>query len=88
MKSGNTAEDAKRERAPVSMDEGAIEELFGQLWYIPSESNQVRVGKPTCLVWIRKELVENRGFTERDCYPATRRELFGEARFVSLRGSK
>ncbi|GJN00206.1 hypothetical protein PR202_ga17620 [Eleusine coracana subsp. coracana] len=55
-------------RAPVVEELGDIEEFYGQLWHIPS-TQQDKVGKQT-LVWIKKQLVDEKSFTLADCHPA------------------
>jgi hypothetical protein len=58
---------------------GAVEDFFGQLWYIPAVSpslgGQVRVrhrglpGNGDSLVWIRKDLWESKTFEAGGCFP-------------------
>ncbi|CAN6216897.1 unnamed protein product [Urochloa humidicola] len=54
--------------------EGAIQEFFGQLWFVPDPApsrGRVRRGETTRseLVWIRKEKLESGDFAAQDCFP-------------------
>ncbi|TVU07127.1 hypothetical protein EJB05_47168, partial [Eragrostis curvula] len=65
--------------AATEVEEGAIEEFYGELWYIPlsppRSSNSPRVREPVKardggrLVWIRRELWESKKFGAEDCHP-------------------
>jgi hypothetical protein len=61
----------------VTEQEGeSIEELFGQLWLVPKSGN-LRVPNPGdhgggTLVWIRKELVQQRRIRSEVCFPVSR----------------
>ena len=59
---------------------GAIEEHFGQLWYLLSSSQPTASQGPRVLdggervrnlVWTQRDLWEKREFKIKDCYPAT-----------------
>lgn len=62
-------------------EEGAIQEFYGQLWFVlgcystvTDLDRRVRVRdgreKVKDLVWIRRELWESKSFEIKDCYPA------------------
>ena len=54
-------------------EEGDVEDLFGQLWFIPSASpspcGRARVCRKENLVWIRKDLWDSKSFEPSDCHP-------------------
>lgn len=69
-------------------EEGAIEEYFGQLWFLPSHpqsaASRSRPRVPDGgdrvrnRVWIRKDLWERREFDIEDCYPASEKVKWSE----------
>jgi hypothetical protein len=50
-------------------DERAVEEFYSQLWEKVEAVSPAEKRRSGVLVWIRKELVERRCFSEIDCYP-------------------
>ncbi|TVU25198.1 hypothetical protein EJB05_27686, partial [Eragrostis curvula] len=64
-------------------EDGVVEELYGELWYIPNSPSdspadiaRVRVAERASdggsLAWIRKDLWESKKFEAADCHPVTR----------------
>lgn len=67
---------------PGELDEedGDIEDLFGQLWFIsstsPSPCGRARVHEGGDLIWIRKDLWDSKQFEVRDCFPVGASDLW------------
>jgi len=57
----------------LEVEEGEVEDIFGQLWFIPSASpsscGRARVCKGENLVWIRKNIWDSKHFEPSDCHP-------------------
>ena len=68
-----TKEKGSGRSTPPEDDEGATQEFYGQLWFVPDSSPSLpRVwrGKVAAenLVWIRRDLWEKKSFGVDDCY--------------------
>jgi hypothetical protein len=59
---------AKLSDEEASREGGEIEELFGQLWWVPSSPPPRVSHQPLNQCWIRRELWGSRSFTAKDCY--------------------
>jgi hypothetical protein len=65
----------------------AEEEFYQQLWVCPARTGtRVRDNPPT-LVWVRKDLVDQRKFIEGDCYPLLDGDTPSLVRECSLKGT-
>jgi hypothetical protein len=49
------------------LKEWVEEEFYEELWMCPEKGTRIRKSPPT-LVWVRRDLVDKRNFTEGDCY--------------------
>jgi hypothetical protein len=57
---------------------GSIEDLFGQLWFVPAPSPPPRVSPRASLVWIERRLWEKGVFAAADCFPVSKSDVLSE----------
>jgi hypothetical protein len=68
------------------MTEDRVEnEFYGQLWSCPEGISQNQYTKPQTLVWIRRDLFEQRRFSEQDFFPRSEGDRADELKVLSLR---
>jgi hypothetical protein len=67
------------------MTEDRVEnEFYGQLWSCSEGISQNQYTKPQTLVWIRRDLFEQRRFSEQDFFPRSEGDRADELKVLSL----
>jgi hypothetical protein len=67
------------------LKEWVEEEFYEELWMCPEKGTRIRKSPPT-LVWVRRDLVDKRNFTEGDCYLLLDGDTPGPVREMILSG--